>query len=548
MAEQTARMVVDPAFAIAEVDDRVFGSFVEHMGRCVYGGIYEPGHPTADADGFRGDVLELVRELGVTIVRYPGGNFVSGYDWEDGIGPRESRPRALDLAWRSIETNQVGTDDFMGWAAQAGIEPMMAVNMGSRATSTRRARCSSTATPRRGSTWADRRVANGHEDPYGVKVWCIGNEMDGPWQIGHKDAVEYGRQGQRGGQGDAAGRPDRSSSSSAAARTRQMPTFGAWEDTVLDLAWDVADHISLHTYYDPAKFASPEAFLAAPLDLDRMIETVAATADAVAGRKRDRKRVMLSVDEWNVWYQTPREAYERKDEPFVEAPPLIEDTYKVTDALVVGCCLITLLRHADRVKMACLAQLVNVIAPIRTENGGPAWRQTSYFPFQHAARYGRGTVLRVEPDSPTYEVERRGRGPAARGDRRARRRRRPGAVHRQPRHRAAALEADVRGLGSPAVAEHLVLADDDPAGGQHGRRSRPRRPARGRPAPRSATACCTRSCRPRSWNVLRLRRAAVVADWGRAPPLPFDPIAEAERQWDAHFDGAPLASMAPSPR
>jgi alpha-N-arabinofuranosidase len=497
--------VVDPAFTIAEVDERVFGSFVEHMGRCVYGGIYEPGHPTASDDGLRGDVLELVRELGVTMIRYPGGNFVSGYDWEDGIGPRESRPRRLDLAWRSIETNQMGTDDFMGWAEQAGVEPMLAVNMGSRGLDAARALVEYCNVPS-GTQWADRRRGNGHEDPYGVKVWCVGNEMDGPWQIGALSAVEYGRKAAEAGKVMRLVDPSLELVVCGSSNT-SMPTFGAWEDTVLDLAWDVADHISLHTYYDPARFASPEAFLASPLDLDRMIETVAATADAVAGRKRDRKQIMLSVDEWNVWYQTPREAYERKDQPFVEAPPLIEDTYTVTDALVVGSCLITLLRHADRVKLACLAQLVNVIAPIRTENGGPAWRQTSYYPFQHAARYGRGTVLRLEPESPTYDAGDEGQVPLLDAT----------AVHDGADgltlfmvNRGTApldVEASVRGLGTPEVAEHLVLADDDPNAVNTAAEPDRVVPRAGQGAT-VADGVLRAQLEPRSWNVLRLQRAA----------------------------------------
>ena len=339
-----------------------------------------------------------------------------------------------------------------------------------------------------------------------MHVWCIGNEMDGPWQIGHLEAVEYGRKALEAGKVMRLVDPSVELVVCGSSNT-SMPTFGAWEDTVLDLAWEVADHISLHTYYDPAKFESPEAFLGAPLDLDRMIETVAATADAVAGRKGDRRRVMLSVDEWNVWYQTPREAYERKDQPFVEAPPLIEDTYNVTDALVVGSCLITLLRHADRVKMACLAQLVNVIAPIRTENGGPAWRQTSYYPFQQAARYGRGTVLRVEPEVATYEA----------GDEPAIPLLDATAVHDGADglalfmvNRSAeplSLEAEVRGLGSPAVAEHLVLADADPAAVNTA--SDP-----DRVVPRSVDGATVDGgvlrarLEPRSWNVLRLSGAA----------------------------------------
>ena len=497
---QGATLVIDPAFAVAEVDERVFGSFVEHMGRCVYGGIFEPDHPTADADGFRGDVLDLVRELGVTIVRYPGGNFVSGYDWEDGIGPPEARPQRLELAWRSIETNQVGTDEFLAWTRAAALEPMLAVNMGTRGLDAARALVEYCNAPA-GTEWADRRGG----DPHGVRVWCIGNEMDGPWQIGHKDAVAYGKLANEAGKAMRLVDPSIELVVCGSSHSR-MPTFGAWEDTVLDLAWDVADHVSLHTYYDPARFESTEAFLASSLDLDRMIGTVAATADAVAGRKRSRRRVSLSVDEWNVWYQTPTEKFERRGEPFVEAPPLIEDTYTVTDALVVGSILITLLRNADRVRMACLAQLVNVIAPIRTEGGGPAWRQTTYFPFQHAARHGRGTVLRVEPQAPTYSTEAESGVSVLEAT----------AVHDGDRgltvfavNRSAeplALEAVLHGLGSPDVAEHLVLADDDPQASNTA--DRPDRVAPRAVAGARVERGALRAQLPaRSWNVLRLRTA-----------------------------------------
>jgi alpha-N-arabinofuranosidase len=437
----------------------------------------------------------------VTIVRYPGGNFVSGYDWEDGIGPRADRPRRLELAWRAIESNQVGTDEFLAWTRRSGTEPMLAVNMGTRGLDAARRLVEYCNAPA-GTGWADRRPA----DPYGVRVWCIGNEMDGPWQIGHKDAVTYGKLANETGKAMRLVDPSIELVVCGSSHSR-MPTFGAWEDTVLDLAWDVADHVSLHTYYDPARFETTEAFLAASLDLDRMIDTVAATADAVAGRKRSRRRVALSVDEWNVWYQTPREAYERKHEPFVEAPPLIEDTYTVTDALLVGCMLITLLRHADRVKMACLAQLVNVIAPIRTDDGGAAWRQTTYFPFRDAARHGRGTVLRVESRSPVYATEGESDVPVLEAT----------AVHDGDQgltvfavNRSAeplALEARLRGLASPEVAEHLVLADDDPRAANTAAEP-------GRVAPRAVSGARVEAgalraeLPPRSWNVLRLRHAA----------------------------------------
>jgi alpha-N-arabinofuranosidase len=502
---RAAKMVLDPAFAVGDVDERMFGSFVEHMGRAVYGGIYDPGHATADDEGFRGDVLELVRELGVTIVRYPGGNFVSGYDWEDGIGPRDQRPTRLDLAWRSLESNQVGTDEFMSWARKAGVEPMLAINTGTRGV---REACNLVeyCNSADDTHWADRRRRNGHDEPYGVRVWCLGNEMDGPWQIGQKDATEYGRLAAEAGK--AMLRVDPSLELVVCGSSNsQMPTFGSWEDTVLDLAWDVADHISLHTYYDPARFADVDAFLACSLDLDRMIDTVAATADAVGGRKGSRKRMGLSVDEWNVWYTTPVEAFERRNEPFVHAPPLIEDTYTVADALVVGSLLITLLRHADRVKMACLAQLVNVIAPIRTIDGGPAWRQTTYFPFLHASRYGRGTVLRVEPEAPRYAVD--GEGDVSVLE--------VTAVHDGAKSltlfavnrgaEALPIEATLRALPHATVAEHVGLADDDLMAVNTAEDP-------DRVTPHRITGAEVRDgvlhaeLPPRSWNVLRLDRAA----------------------------------------
>ncbi len=456
-----ARMVIDPAFAIGDVHRRMFGGFLEHMGRAIYGGIYEPGHPEADADGWRRDVLRHVRDAGVSIVRYPGGNFVSGYDWEDGVGPRAQRPTRLDLAWRSVETNEVGTDEFLAWARLAGLEAMLAVNLGTRGVDAARSLVEYVNAPV-GSRYADWRAANGHPEPYGVPVWCLGNEMDGPWQLGAKDAVEYGKLANEAGKAMRLVDPSielvvvGSSHSS-------MPTFGAWESTVLDLAWDVADHISLHTYYDPADFPDVAAYLGASLDLDRMIATVAATADAVAGRKGSRRRLGISVDEWNVWHQQANPQHLDVSGPFTRAPALAEDVHDMADALVVGCMLITLLRHADRVRSACLAQLVNVIPSIRTLPGGPAWRQTSYWPFLHAARYGRGTVLRVEPSGPTYEAEGEGTVPGLEAT----------AVHDADAgtltvfavNRLTAplpLRAVLRDLDGVRVAEHLVLADEDP--------------------------------------------------------------------------------------
>ncbi|GAA0513822.1 alpha-N-arabinofuranosidase [Paractinoplanes deccanensis] len=402
-----AHLTLDPAFVIAPVDRRLFGSFVEHMGRCVYTGIFEPGHPAADDDGLRGDVLELVRELGVSTVRYPGGNFVSGYRWEDGVGPRGDRPRRLDLAWRALESNAFGLNEFMRWAALAGAEPMMAVNLGTRGVEAAAELVEYCNLPD-GTAAADLRRKHGVARPHDVRLWCLGNEMDGPWQIGSLTAREYGRLAARAGH--AMRRVDPSIELVACGSSNSgMPTFGAWEATVLEEAYDQVDYISLHTYYDPEKH-DEASFRASAVDLDGFIDDVVATADHVRAKLRRSKRIKLSLDEWNVWYQS--RFTEPEDRDIEELPALIEDDYDETDAMVVGNLLISMLRHADRLAIGCQAQLVNVIAPIRTEPGGRAWRQTIFHPFAHTARLARGTVLRPALTAPAMTTGRYGEVPA----------------------------------------------------------------------------------------------------------------------------------------
>ncbi|MBL7254772.1 arabinosylfuranosidase ArfA [Paractinoplanes lichenicola] len=402
-----AQLTLDPAFRIAPVDPRLFGSFVEHMGRCVYTGIFEPGHPEADDDGLRTDVLDLVRELGVTTVRYPGGNFVSNYRWEDGVGPRGDRPRRLDLAWRSLESNAFGLNEFMRWSKLAGVEPMMAVNLGTRGVEAA-AELVEYCNLADGTAAADLRRKHGVAQPHDVRMWCLGNEMDGPWQIGSLTADEYGRLAARAGH--AMRRVDPSIELIACGSSNSgMPTFAAWEATVLEHAYDQVDYISLHTYYDPEKF-DEASFRASAVDLDGFIDDVVATADHVRAKKRHSKRIKLSLDEWNVWYQS--RFTEPEDRGIEETPALIEDDYNGTDAVVVGNLLISMLRHADRLSLGCQAQLVNVIAPIRTEAGGRAWRQTIFHPFARTARLARGTVLRPALTGPSMSTGRFGDVPA----------------------------------------------------------------------------------------------------------------------------------------
>jgi alpha-N-arabinofuranosidase len=393
-----ARLLIDPARTRAGLDRRLFGSFLEHIGRAIYGGIYEPGSPLADTDGFRKDVLEEVRPLGVPMVRYPGGNFVSGYNWLDGVGPKKDRPRVLERAWNSIETNQFGTNEFLAWCRLAGTEPLLAVNLGT-GTAEGAAALLEYCNVDQGTRWSDLRRRHGHAAPAGVKYWCLGNEMDGPWQIGHMTAAEYGRKA-----ADAARQlriVDRSVQLIACGSSGPfMPTYLEWDRQVLEQCYPEVDAISLHRYFNHTTETGGDSakFLALNLEMDRQIDEVAAVCDVVRARLRSRKRLWLSFDEWNVWYRERNGDGKRQ-----EAPHLIEEVYNLEDALLVGGILNTLLRHAERVRVACLAQLVNVIAPLMT-NARQVVRQTIYYPYAWALQHARGKVLDLALESPVYEV------------------------------------------------------------------------------------------------------------------------------------------------
>ena len=399
----TAHLTIDPSAVVGQVNRRLFGSFVEHLGRCVYDGIYEPGHPSADANGFRADVVELVKELGVSAIRYPGGNFVSGYRWEDGVGPVADRPRRLDLAWHSTETNEVGLDEFASWLGLVGSELMYAVNLGTRGVQ-EALDVLEYANITEGTRLSDWRIANGRTEPYRIGMWCLGNEMDGPWQLGHGTADEYGALASKTAKAMRQLDPGLElvvCGSSGAS----MPTFGEWERTVLEHTYDDIDFISCHAYYEE-KDGDLGSFLASAVDMDGFIDTVVATADAVKAERGSDRTINISFDEWNVWYMQRFMTQDKITDidQWPVAPRLLEDSYSVADAVVFGSLLISLLRHADRVTSASLAQLVNVIAPIMTEPGGPAWRQTTFFPFAETSRLAQGEALTVTLRSDTYET------------------------------------------------------------------------------------------------------------------------------------------------
>lgn len=392
-----AEIIIDKYFLTGSVDKRIYGSFIEHLGRAVYGGIYQEGLASSDEQGFRKDTLELVKELEVPIVRYPGGNFVSGFHWEDSVGPKALRPARTDLAWRVIETNQFGLNEFADWSKKAGSEMMMAVNLGTRGPEDAKnllEYCNFEG----GTYYSDLRKSHGYAKPHDIKLWCLGNEMDGKWQMGHKTAGEYGRIASETARMMKWLDPE-IETVACGSSSLTMPTFGDWEYQVLDECYDEVDYLSLHQYYGNRSDDTAD-FLACSKGMDDFISGVVSICDAVKAKKHGGKNINLSFDEWNVWYHSNEQDKEIK--AWDQAPHQLEDVYNFEDALLVGSMLITMLRHADRVKVACLAQLVNVIAPIMTSDTG-AWRQTIFYPYMHASVYGKGTVLMTQIKAPVYE-------------------------------------------------------------------------------------------------------------------------------------------------
>lgn len=497
-------MVLDRDYEISRIDPRLYGSFIEHLGRAVYGGIYEPEHPMADELGFRKDVIELVRRLCIPIIRYPGGNFVSGFNWEDSIGPREMRPHRLDLAWFTTETNEVGLHEFFQWTQKVGAQIMYAVNLGTRGADAARNIVEYANHPG-GSYFSDMRIRNGAKDPFDIRLWCLGNEMDAPWQMGHKSAYEYGCRAREASKMMRWVDPS-IELVACGSSAPDMPTFGTWEYTMLMECYDQVDYVSLHRYYGNPAQDTP-SFLARTIDMDAFIKVVASICDAVGGTKRSSKKLSLSFDEWNVWYHSAAQDEEiKKSKRWDRALPLLEDVYNFEDALLVGLMLITFLRNADRVKIACMAQLVNVIAPIMTRNGGGVWAQTIYWPLLHASLYGRGTALRPVIKSPVYDCKDYERVPlldaaatlSDEGDVTV------FAVNRSMLE-PLKLSCDIRDFGDLVCTEHIVLHHDDVKAVNTEENP-------GEVAPTSAQPGAIDHgkleiiLRPLSWNVIRLKK------------------------------------------
>ena len=404
-----ARIFVDTRRTLPPLDRNLFGSFLEHLGRAIYEGIYDPGSKLSDANGFRKDVLNEIKQLGVPIIRYPGGNFVSGYNWLDGVGPKQSRPKVLDKAWNTLESNQFGTDEFMAWAKLAGTTPLMGLNLGT-GTAEEAAALVEYCNIDKGTKWSDLRREHGIAEPYKVEHWCLGNEMDGPWQIGHMSATEYGMKA-----ADAARQMryvDPSLKLIACGSSGPfMPTYLEWDREVLEQCYDRLDGLSLHRYFENTPEITggdSSKFVAMNLTMDKQIAESLAVCDLVQGHHRSPKKLWLSFDEWNVWYRA--RSGDAMDGHRKEAPHLLEEIYNLEDALLVGGIVNTLLRNSDRVRIACLAQLVNVIAPIMTNATG-LFRQTIYYPYSWGLQFAQGTALKVLVESSTYEVSGLGQVP-----------------------------------------------------------------------------------------------------------------------------------------
>jgi alpha-N-arabinofuranosidase len=404
-----ARAFIDQSRYRSDLDRRLLGSFLEHLGRAVYSGVYQPDSPLADDMGFRSDVIREVREMGVPVIRYPGGNFVSGYNWLDGVGPKEQRPTVLERAWNSLETNQFGTNEFIEWARRVGTEPLLGFNLGTGTPETAVALveyCNVAG----GTKWSDLRRSHGYEAPHDVRYWCLGNEMDGPWQIGHMPAREYGRKAR-----DTARQIRRIDPAlqliTCGSSNTILPTYLVWDREVLEECYDQVDAISLHNYYGNTQDLTGNntaRYLAMNLDMERQIQEIAAVCDYVQGLRKSPKRLWLSFDEWNVWYRARSGDHVNGRRQF--APRLLEEVYNLEDALLVGGFVNTLLRRSDRVRLACLAQIVNVIAPLVTNDRG-VLRQSIYYPYIWALNYARGRVLEPRVESETYPIRANGLRP-----------------------------------------------------------------------------------------------------------------------------------------
>jgi alpha-N-arabinofuranosidase len=395
MSTSNAQIFIDRNRTIAPISPLLFGGFAEHMGRCVYEGFYDPKSPQADEHGFRKDVMEALRDQGYTAIRYPGGNFLSGYNWLDGVGPKEQRPLRRELAWQSLETNQFGTNEFIDFCRSIHAAPMLGVNMGT-GTIQSAADLVEYCNVAAGTHWSDLRISHGFREPHNVGYWCVGNEMDGPWQIGHLDAVAYGHKALEAAKMMKWQDPTIKTILCGSSND-QMPTYPEWDRIALEIAWEQMDYLSMH-YYAGNRDNDTSSYLASAVLFERYVDALEGTLRYVKARQRSKHDIYLSWDEWQVWY---------KGDPvqgnWTEAPHLAEEIYNLEDALVVGQWLNVFLRKSHILKIACVAQIVNVISWLHTRLDG-LLKQPSYYVFKLVSNLARGQALDVYIKAPKLET------------------------------------------------------------------------------------------------------------------------------------------------
>ncbi len=398
-----AEIYLDINRVTSPISPLLFSGFLEHMGRAIYEGIYDPSSPHADANGLRTDVLALLREVNYRAMRYPGGNFLSGYRWLDGVGPRDQRPRRRDLAWQTLETNQFGTNEFIEFCRAINTEPMLAVNMGT-GTIQDAANLVEYCNAPIGTQYADLRAAHGYPDPHQVKYWCVGNEMDGPWQIGHLEAPEYGAKAREAAKMMRWHDPSIKLVLCGSSSTG-MPTYPEWDRIALEMCWEQVDYHSMH-YYATNRENDTASYLALAAEFESFVDTLTGVLRYVKAKNRSKRDVFLSWDEWNVWYKATRPEVDFRGD-WKEAPHLSEEVYNLEDALVVAQWLNVFLRHTDVLKIACVAQAVNTISPIHTTRDR-VLKHTTYYPIMLFSKLASGTALDVAVKSPHYQTQKFG--------------------------------------------------------------------------------------------------------------------------------------------
>ncbi len=390
-ATPEARIKIDVDRTIGEVDAHLFGNFAEHLGRMIYGGIYEEGSALSDPEGYRKDVMDAVKSLGVSVLRWPGGNFASGYNWTDGIGPKDQRPARLELAWNDLESNRFGTDEFLRYAERIGAEPYICVNLGLGTIDDARHWVEYTNEAKH-TYWADQRRKNGRDAPYGVKLWGLGNEIDGPWQLGHKSAEEYALFALEAAKAMKAVDPKIKLVASGSSNYGANADWIGWNRTVLTTLRNQVDYISLHTYIGNQD-NNLEKFLGRSQQIEQYIDVTAGLIKQAQSGQPAPRPITIAYDEWNVWYRAHN-------------AEKLEEVYNFEDALATGMFFNAFFRHADVVKMANLAQMVNVIAPIMTNKQG-LFLQTTYFPLVEFGKQRGNTALDVWSSGPTYSIDKR---------------------------------------------------------------------------------------------------------------------------------------------